>query len=155
MNRPNKIEYYLTIAEAVSLRSTCLRRQYGAVIVKDDTIVSTGYNGSPRGDVNCIDTGKCWREANNIPHGEQYEKCRAVHAEMNAVINAARNGSRVKNGTLYLGGFVDGALMADAVEPCLMCKRVLQNAGIRKVVVRDISMPKGYKTFDIQERKKE
>lgn len=148
--RPTKIEYYLTIAEAVALRSTCLRRQYGAVIVKNDTIISTGYNGSARGEINCCDVGECWREAHNVPHGEQYEKCRAVHAEMNAVINAAK--PEMRNATLYLGGWINGAVMADSVEPCLMCMRVLKNAGIKKVVVRDLSMPKGYKTFDISGR---
>lgn len=88
--RISKDEYYLSIAAAVARRSTCLRRQYGAVIIKNDEIISTGYNGAARGEPNCCDTGECWREANNIPHGEQYEKCVAVHAEQNAIISAAR-----------------------------------------------------------------
>lgn len=88
--RITKDEYYLSIAASVAKRSTCLRRQYGAVIIKNDEIISTGYNGAARGEPNCCDTGECWREANNIPHGEQYEKCVAVHAEQNAIISAAR-----------------------------------------------------------------
>lgn len=148
MTRPTKIEYYLTIAETVALRSTCLRRQYGAVIVKNDTIISTGYNGSARGEINCCDVGECWREAHNVPHGEQYEKCRAVHAEMNAIINAAK--PEMRNATLYLGGWINGAVMADSVEPCLMCMRVLKNAGIKAVIVRDFSQLKGYKRIPIQ-----
>ena len=90
MNRISKQDYYLGIAAAVARRSTCLRRQYGAVIVKNDEIVATGYNGAPRGEDNCCDVGECWRERNNIPHGEQYEKCVAVHAECNAIISASR-----------------------------------------------------------------
>ena len=90
MERPSKVKYYLDIAAAVAARSTCIRRQYGAVIVKNDTIVSTGYNGTARGLVNCCDLNECYREAHNIPHGQQYEKCKAVHAEANAIINASR-----------------------------------------------------------------
>ena len=90
MSRIGKREYYLNIAAAVARRSTCLRRQYGAVIVKDDQIISTGYNGSARGEDNCCDVGYCWREAHNVPHGEQYEKCVAVHAEDNAISQAGR-----------------------------------------------------------------
>ena len=149
MERLSKTEYYLTIAEAVALRSTCLRRQYGAVIVKDDVIVSTGYNGSARGEINCIDTGECWREVHDIPHGEQYEKCRAVHAEMNAVINASRGD--MKDATLYLGGWENGAQMHEHVEPCLMCKRVIRNAGISAVIVRDPDSLFGWKCYDFRE----
>ena len=104
--RPNKISYYIGIAEAVAKRSTCLRRQYGAVIVKDDRIISTGYNGAARGEPNCCDEGVCWREAHDIPHGQQYEKCRAVHAEANAIINA--NPSDMIGATLFLAGFENG-----------------------------------------------
>ena len=95
MQRPNKDDYFLGIAEAVAKRSTCIRRQYGAVIAKNDVIVSTGYNGSPRNATNCCDTGECWREANGIPHGERYEMCQAVHAEANAIINANRQLQRI------------------------------------------------------------
>ena len=90
MDRINKLEYYLGIAEQVAKRSTCLRRQYGAVIVKNDEIISTGYNGAPRGMTNCCDSGECWRKANGIPHGTQYEACVAVHAEQNAISSASR-----------------------------------------------------------------
>ena len=128
--RISKAEYYLGIAKAVSMRSTCLRRQYGAVIVKDDVVISTGYNGSPRGSQNCCDTGECYREANNIPHGEQYEKCVAVHAEANAIISAARKD--MIGATLYLYGR-EGNKEIKA-EPCLMCQRLIQNAGIDRVV---------------------
>ena len=128
--RISKAEYYLGIAKAVSMRSTCLRRQYGAVIVKDDEIISTGYNGSPRGSQNCCDTRECYREANNIPHGEQYEKCVAVHAEANAIISAARKD--MIEATLYLYGR-EGNKEIKA-EPCLMCQRLIQNAGISKII---------------------
>lgn len=148
MTRPNKVEYYLSIAEAVALRSTCLRRQYGAVAVKDDVIVSTGYNGSARGDVNCIDAGECWREANNVPHGERYELCRAVHAEMNAVINGNRED--LYDSVLYLAGWENGKQMKDHVEPCLMCKRVLRNAGVHGIVYRDTSCKSGYKFCSLE-----
>ena len=128
--RISKTEYYLNIAKAVSMRSTCLRRQYGAVIVKDDVVISTGYNGSPRGSQNCCDTGECYREANNIPHGEQYEKCVAVHAEANAIISAARKD--MIGATLYLYGRENGKEIK--AEPCLMCQRLIQNAGIDRVI---------------------
>ena len=100
--RRDKINYYLDIAETVSIRSTCLRRKYGAVIVKDDEIVSTGYNGSPRGEINCCDTGYCQREKDNIPHGSNYELCKSVHAEQNAIISASRK--EMIGSTLYLVG---------------------------------------------------
>lgn len=128
--RIDKDTYYLEIARAVSKRSTCLRRQYGAVIVKDDEIISTGYNGSARGNPNCCDTGECWRDAHNVPHGEQYEKCVAVHAEQNALISAERK--HMIGATLYLYGEENGAVI-DA-KPCEICGRMLKNAGIKKVV---------------------
>lgn len=132
--RPSKTKYYLDIAAAVAARSTCLRRQYGAVIVKNDTIVSTGYNGSARGAINCCDAGSCWREENHIPHGEQYEKCVAVHAEANAIINASRE--EMEGATLYLAGFENGERIKDP-SPCLMCDRFIQNSGIAEVVSWD------------------
>lgn len=131
MTRPTKPEYFLDIAEAVAKRSTCLRRQYGAVIVRDDVIVSTGYNGSPRGDENCCDAGECWREANNIPHGERYELCQAVHAEANAIINGDHE--KMRGATLYLVGIEHGERL-DKPQPCLMCKRLIANAQIAEVV---------------------
>lgn len=134
--RKSKDAYYLNIALAVAERSTCLRRQYGAVIVKDDEIISTGYNGSARGEANCSDVGVCWREENSIPHGEQYEKCLAVHAEQNAIISAERKD--MIGATLYLVGIEDGVRMSpDKVEPCLICRRMIQNAGIKRVCVID------------------
>jgi len=129
MTRINKREYYLAIARAVSLRSTCLRRQYGAVIVKDDMIIATGYNGSARGEPNCCDVGECWREINHIPHGERYEACVAIHAEDNAISQAGR---KAIGATLYLAGFENGKPI-DA-KPCLMCERKIKNAGIKEVI---------------------
>lgn len=129
--RPSKDEYYLGIAQAVAKRSTCIRRQYGAVIVKDDRIISTGYNGSARGEDNCCDKGACWREKNNIPHGEQYEKCQAVHAEANAIING--NPSDMIGATLYLAGYENSELIKEP-EPCMMCRRLITNARIEKVI---------------------
>lgn len=131
--RISKESYYLNIAKAVSLRSTCLRRKYGAVVVKDDCIVSTGYNGAPRGRSNCCDTGQCAREAMNVPHGERYELCRSVHAEQNAIIAAGRE--RTNGATLYLAG-IDGVSeeLIDAPDCCMMCKRVVLNAGIVRVI---------------------
>ena len=133
--RKSKDEYYLNIAEAVLTRSTCLRRKYGAVIVKDDEIISTGYNGSPRGWDNCCDIGYCVRVQENIPHGERYEECRSVHAEANAIISASRRD--MIGSTLYLAGFeADGTPILDA-RPCLMCQRLILNAGISSVVTRN------------------
>lgn len=130
--RPDKHQYYLDIAAQVAKRSTCLRRQYGAVIVKNDEIISTGYNGSARGVRNCCDIGECWREAHNIPHGEQYEKCVAVHAEQNAIISASRKD--LIGATLYLVGFENGERIAgDRTKPCVICQRMLLNAGIQYI----------------------
>lgn len=128
--RPDKHTYYLNIAKAVSKRSTCLRRQYGAIIVKNDEIIATGYNGAPRGQTNCCDEGVCWREANGIPHGEQYEKCIAVHAEQNAIISAARRD--MIGSTMYLYGEENGKPI-DA-RPCEICAKMIANAGIDQVV---------------------
>jgi dCMP deaminase len=132
MKRITKQEYYLGIAAEVARRSTCLRRQYGAVIVKNDEIVATGYNGAPRGDQNCCDVGECWRETHNIPHGEQYEKCVAVHAECNAIISASRQ--EMLGSTLYLFGFEGFENPIDGPVPCLICTRLIKNAGIEKVM---------------------
>ncbi|HKL17055.1 MAG TPA: deaminase [Patescibacteria group bacterium] len=134
--RPCKENYYLNIAEAVSKRGTCLRRNYGAVIVKNDEIIATGYNGAPRGKDNCIDLGICYRENENIKSGTQYEKCRSVHAEMNAIISAARKD--MLNSTLYLVGIEskNDSKYVPNTKPCLICQRLIINAGIKKVVVR-------------------
>ena len=132
MERISKRDYYLKIASEVAKRSTCLRRQYGAVIVKNDEIIATGYNGAPRGDENCCDVGSCWRDRHNIPHGEQYEKCVAVHAEANAIISASRN--EMLGSTLYLYGFEGFDRPIDNPEPCIMCNRLIKNAGIERVI---------------------
>ena len=133
--RMSKDKYYLNIADAVLDRSTCLRRKYGAIIVKNDEIVSTGYNGAPRGRKNCMDLGYCAREAMNIPSGERYELCRSVHAEANAIISAARRDTL--GSTLYLAGreAKDGSLLHDATS-CSMCRRMIINSGITRVVNR-------------------
>ena len=143
MDRIDKENYYLDIAETVLERSTCLRRCYGAIIVKNDEIVSTGYNGAPRGRKNCMDLGRCTREALNIPSGQRYELCRSVHAEMNAIISAARRDTL--GATLYLAGrdAKNGQLLHDATS-CSMCRRVIINAGISRVVIR-----KGDKEYDL------
>lgn len=136
MNRRDKINYYLDIAETVLERGTCIRRNFGAVIVKNDQIISTGYTGSPRGRTNCSDAGLCAREQLKVPKGQRYELCKSVHAEANAIIDAARND--MIGATLYLCGHdaKTGDILADA-EPCLMCKRLIINAGINTVIVRE------------------
>lgn len=135
MNRVEKCNYYLDIAETVLERGTCLRRNFGAVIVKNDEIVSTGYTGAPRGRKNCCDMGECLRDKLNIPRGERYEMCRSVHAEANCIISASRQ--EMQGGTLYLTGreMKTGALVESAA-PCAMCKRLIINAGITEVVIR-------------------
>ncbi len=129
--RPDKDESYLGIAREVARRGTCLRRNYGAVIVSRDQIITTGYTGSARGAPNCIELGECPREAANIPRGERYELCRAVHAEMNAIIHAAR--ADMVGRTLYLVGITPDGEVVEGVEPCRLCKRVIINAGIKYV----------------------
>lgn len=134
--RIDKENYYLDIAETVSERGTCLRRNFGAIIVNNDQIISTGYVGAPRGRKNCIDLGCCQREALNIPRGERYELCRSVHAEMNAIIHASRE--RMLGGTLYLVGKEQGTgEYVENASACAMCKRAIINAGITRVVIRN------------------
>ena len=147
MERRDKVNYYLDLAEMVSQRGTCLRRRYGAVIVKNDEVVSTGYVGAPRGRQNCTDMGRCIREELQIPRGERYELCRSVHAEQNAIISASRN--RMLGSSLFLVG-VD-AVTGRYVENgncCSMCKRMIINAGIEKVYIRDSK--DGYRVIDVQ-----
>lgn len=136
MERRDKVNYYLDIAETVLERGTCLRRNFGAIIVKNDEIVSTGYVGAPRGRQNCIDMGECIRQKLNVPRGTRYELCRSVHAEANAIISAAR--SEMIGASLYLVGKEkdDGTLVNNAM-PCSMCKRMIINAGIETVYIRD------------------
>lgn len=147
MARRDKVNYYLDLAEMVSQRSTCLRRHYGAVIVNNDEVISTGYNGAPRGRVNCTDRGVCMRDELHIPRGERYEICRSVHAEANAIISASRE--RMIGGVLYLcgidpatGGYVENA------NSCSMCKRLIINAGIARVYNRDDH--DHYRVIDVQ-----
>lgn len=139
--RPTKDEYYLHIAREVATRSTCLRSCYGAVLVRNDRILSTGYNGSRRGGDNCVDVGECARK--DIPSRTRYELCHAVHAEMNAIINA---GCDVSGAKIYIAGFAaerfhfDGTIeekIHHKVFPCVMCFRQMTNAGIAKVCIRD------------------
>ncbi len=137
MIRRDKINYYLDLAETVSQRGTCLRKQYGAVIVKNDEVVSTGYVGAPRGRAKCIDLGYCIREQLQVPRGERYELCRSVHAEANAIISASRE--RMLNSSLYLSGIdlKDSNNYVKNANPCSMCKRMIINAGIEQVFIRD------------------
>ncbi len=134
--RRDKTNYYLDLAESVAQRCTCLRRHFGAVIVKDDEVISTGYVGAPRGRKNCSDLGYCLREKMQIPRGERYELCRSVHAEANAIISAARRD--MLGATLYLVGreVSTGEYVKNAMC-CSMCKRMVINAGIKEVVIRD------------------
>lgn len=135
MERVDKHNYYLDIAETVIERGTCLRRNFGAIIVKNDEIVSTGYTGAPRGRMNCCNLGTCIREKLAIPRGERYELCRSVHAEMNAVISASRD--EMIGATLYLVGIENDGSYVENAAPCSMCKRVIINAGIERVVIRN------------------
>ena len=136
MKRVDKPNYYLDIAEAVLERGTCLRRNFGAIIVKNDEIISTGYVGAPRGRKNCCDLKYCTREKLNVPRGERYELCRSVHAEQNAIISADRKS--MIGSTLYLVGknYKDDKYVEKA-RPCALCKRMIINAGIKEVIVRD------------------
>lgn len=138
MERVSKTNYYLDIAETVSERSTCLRRRFGAIIVKNDVIISTGYNGAPRGRKNCSDLKTCYRDKLNIPRGERYEMCRSVHAEANAIIAAPRD--QMLGATLYMCCTDPNTkeVMPHTCS-CMMCKRLVLNAGIEKVIVREDS----------------
>jgi len=148
MERRDKANYYLDLAEMVSQRGTCLRRRYGAVIVKNDEVISTGYVGSPRGRKNCTDVGTCVREKMNIPRGERYELCRSVHAEANAIISASRD--KMMGSTLYLVGTeVKSASYIENSSCCSMCKRLVINAGIDSVVIRDSK--DDYRVIDVND----
>ena len=148
MERIEKVNYYLDIAEAVLERSTCIRRNFGAVIVKNDEIISTGYNGAPRGRKNCSDLKYCMREKLNIPRGERYELCRSVHGEQNAIISASR--SNMIGASLYLVGknYNSDEYVKDA-RPCAMCKRIIINSGIEKIYVRNTKSK--YTIIDVQD----
>ena len=148
MERVSKINYYLDIAQTVAKRSTCLRKHYGAIIVKDDCIVSTGYNGAPRGRKNCSDLMFCMRDKLNIPRGERYEMCRSIHAEANAIISASRE--EMIGSTLYMAS-VDpqSGELIPGTSSCAMCKRQVINAGIEKVIVRDT--PDKYRIIEVSD----
>ena len=148
MNRISKENYYLNIAQTVLERATCLRRVYGAIIVKNDEIISTGYNGAPRGRRNCVDMGYCTRERLQVPRGERYELCRSVHAEANAIISASRRD--MVGSTLYLVGkdAQSGELLGDATS-CAMCRRQVINAGIAQVVIRKTETE--FQVVDVQD----
>lgn len=147
MNRRDKSNYYLDIAETVLKRGTCLRRNFGAIIVKNDEIISTGYTGSPRGTLNCSDINICKRDMLNVPRGTRYELCRSVHAEANCIISASRKD--MIGSTIYLVGQEmdrDQTYVANT-SSCSMCKRLIINAGIKKVVIRDDL--DSYRTIDV------
>lgn len=148
MERQDKINYYLDLADVVSKRGTCLRRRYGAVIVKNDEVISTGYVGAPRGRKNCSDMGFCIRQKMNIPRGERYELCRSVHAEANAIISAERE--KMIGSTLYLSGReVSTGEYVKNSNSCSMCKRMIINAGINQVIVRDTEDT--YRVIEVQD----
>lgn len=132
--RVSKENYYLDIAETVLERSTCIRKKFGAVIVKNDEIISTGYNGAPRERKNCIDLGYCAREKMQIPRGERYEMCRSVHAEQNAIISAARKD--LIDSIIYLCGKEQDNSYVENANPCILCKRFILNSGISKIIIR-------------------
>ncbi len=147
-DRRDKTNYYLDIAETVCERGTCLRRNFGAIIVNNDEIISTGYVGAPRGRKNCSDMGICLREKLNVPRGTRYELCRSVHAEANAIISASRK--NMIGGTLYLVGKEksNGELVKNAM-PCAMCKRMIINSGITNVIIRDDNY--NYRKYNTEE----
>lgn len=148
MERIDKHNYYLNIAQECSKRGTCLRRNFGAVIVNNDQIISTGYTGAPRGAKNCCDLNYCVREEKKVPRGTRYELCLSVHAEMNAIIHAARND--MLDGTLYLCGIEvsDGSIVKNAL-PCKLCRRMIINAGITRVIVREDK--ESYRAYFVEE----
>lgn len=148
MERIDRTNYYLDIAETVTERATCIRRKWGAVIVKNDEIISTGYNGAPRGRKNCTDVGTCIREKLQVPRGERYELCRSVHAEQNAIISASRRD--MIGATLYIVG-VDPKTneYVEKSMPCALCKREIINSGLERVVIRDTKTE--YREIPVQE----
>ncbi len=136
MERRDKINYYLDLAEMVSQRSTCLRRHFGAVLVQNDEVISTGYSGAPRGRKNCTDLNYCLRQKLGVPRGERYELCRSVHAEANAIISSSRN--KMLGSTMYLVGIeCDTGEYVEDASSCSMCKRLIINAGVKHVIIRD------------------
>ena len=139
--RPSKDQYYLRIAQAVSSRGTCIRRLVGAIIVKNDRIISTGYVGSPRGELNCIDGKSCQRKEMNVPSGSFYELCKSVHSEENAIVSAASSGANINGATLYLysaprskDAYAPRQEMTAVYLPCYRCKKMIINSGLKDIV---------------------
>lgn len=126
MNRPSWDEYFMDMAALTAKRSTCMRRQVGAMIVKDKHIIASGYNGAPKGIKHCEDRGECLREKLKVPSGERHELCMALHAEQNAIIQAATLGQSVEDATIYV-----------THQPCVICAKMIINAGIKRIVVRE------------------
>ncbi len=155
ISRPEKDEYYLNIAKVVSTRSTCLKVLIGAIIVRDDQIVSTGYVGAPRKTKSSLDYGFCLREKLGIPSGSQYELCRSVHAEQNAIINAARAGVSILGGDMFIYGEKRETGAVINAFPCFICKKMIINAGIRRVVTSVAEPEKKYRIFYVEDWVKE
>jgi dCMP deaminase len=154
--RPDKFEHYLNRAKVAAERGTCLRRKVGAIVVKDDVEVSSGYVGAPRGTDNCCDLGKCLRIEAGIPSGQRYELCRSVHAEQNAIVNAARSGIGIKDGEMYISSEkLEEAYRKEDLEspkiygPCMICKKEIINAGLKAVHMREEGI--GVKSYTIEE----
>ncbi len=145
--RISKDDYYLGIAKEVARRSTCWRRTIGAIIVRDDQIISTGYVGAPRKTRDSFEHGFCLRDRLGIPHGQRYELCRSVHAEQNAIINAARAGVSLLGGNIYIYGTVYGEEKPINAFPCFICKKMIINAGLDRVVCS--TRPGGKKIFTV------
>lgn len=133
IKKPSKDKYYLEIAKRIGERSTCFTNKLGAIIVRDDQIVATGYIGAPRKTKDCIERNNCLRREANIPHGQRYEVCRSVHAEQNAIINAARAGVSILGGDIYLSGTRTNGEKIDTF-PCFFCKRMIINAGLKRFI---------------------
>ncbi len=149
LKRTSKDEYYLGIAKEVSRRSTCFRRSIGAIIIRDDQIISTGYVGAPRKTRDCFEQGSCLRDKLNIPHGQRYELCRSVHAEQNAIINAARAGVSLLGGDIYIHGRIYNSQNSIDAFPCFICKKMIINSGLNRAVC---STSDGkYKIFHIRD----
>jgi dCMP deaminase len=147
--RPSKDEYYLQIAKEIGSRSTCFRHWMGTIIVKDDQIIATGYIGAPRKTKDCLERGECLRDKLKIPHGTRYEICRSVHAEQNAIINAARAGVSLMGGDMYMHSINPKTGLKNDALPCFFCKRMIINAGIKRVI--SAAKEGGVKIFLVEE----
>lgn len=155
LKRPEKDRYYLNIAKEIASRARCFRSHHGVIIVKDDQIIATGYNGAPRKTKDCIERGYCIRDLMNIPSGQRYEICRTVHGEANCLINAARSGTSVINGDIYMASFKVSSGKKEPIDsmPCFICKKMIINAGINRLIA---AMADGsYKTFHTEDWIKE